>query len=168
MSRVLEVFVAAAAAADATKAEPLQRELEAGRPIESERENTIRCLTASRRAMHRATGDERDGEPINTGEAAFRARQWAAPIRLPESEETIQKPFLEAMELATDHLGPIRGGQLAAVKHPSDAPAVVEEVVPGQEQLIEMSMLAGTAVGAAGALGKIDPVAELRQILAAE
>ena len=81
--------------------------------------------------MHRATGDERDGEPITTGEAA----QWA---------------------------------QLAAVKHPIDAPAIVEDVVPSQDQLIDMSTLAGTAVGAAGALGKIDPVAEVRQILASK
>jgi hypothetical protein len=168
MSSVLDAFVGAAAAIDVTHAEPLQRELETAHAIQDERENAIRSFTAARRAMHRATGDEREGEPITDGAAAFRALEWAAPIRLTAADEQIQEPFLDAVRLATDHLGPLPGGRLAAVRDPSSPPALVEEVRPSQEQLVEMSRLAGTAVGAGAALGKIDPVAELRRILVAE
>ena len=94
----------------------------------------------------------------------------AAPIHnalhLPEPDETIQTPAVEAIRLAAERLGPFPGGQLGSFKGPDADPHIVDEVEPTDDDLIQMASTAGKAVNAAIKRDKITLRNAVRPIVA--
>jgi hypothetical protein len=124
-----------------------------------------RCLTAAAWGLRLALGQDSRPRPISDADAAWGEWCIAHNLRLDRALEQIQKPLLEALELATDRLGPFRGGEIASLKAPGHAPSVVESVTPTPEELERMARLSGQAFGAASKLVRaLDVPAELRAV----
>jgi hypothetical protein len=76
----------------------------------------------------------------------------------------VRQAVVKALTLATDHLGPLPGGRMAAFRAPGSAPRVVEEVHPSRSQLERMAASSGAAVGHAARFG-VDPGRELAAVV---
>jgi hypothetical protein len=163
-SNVLDAFVAATAARDVDRAEPLQRQLEAFQLDADEREIAVRCLTEAAQAWRDALNADNPAEPIDTGTQAFMESEFAEDIVVDAPTEQLKQKLLETLAIASDRLGPIPEGALGHFKAPEATPQIVEEVQPSTQDLVEMAQAAGETVGIAAALGHIDSVAVLRRI----
>jgi hypothetical protein len=77
-----------------------------------------------------------------------------------------QLELVEALELASDRLGPLPAGVLGQVKAPDAAPPLVAGADPTPDELASMAAHAGAALGhLANARSEVDPVGELREAL---
>ena len=120
-----------------------------------QRDLTGRCLTAAAGALRRSLGQERDPRPIHHGDAAFDEWQMVKSLHLDAARERIQRPLLDALDLATERLGPLPGGRVARLS--AHGPSIVEGVEPTQADLEQIAALAGRALGHAAAFGAVDP-----------
>jgi hypothetical protein len=130
-----------------------------------ERSLAGRCLTAAARALRRSVGQDRDPRPIADGEAAFGELMPVRGLSLDRERAPIQRSLSRALDLAADHLGPFRGGELGSFREPGQPPPIAERVEPTSEQLEEMASLAGQAVGRAASLGYVDPAREVESVI---
>ncbi len=180
-SNVVDLFVAATAYhVDRSQAEALHRQRERYVGGYSERDLVGRLLTAAARAMRRSV-DQASPAPIASGTEAFAelqavrgaGRSRPAPrrsglrgLRLARARERGQLELVEALELASDRLGPLPAGGPGQVKAPDAAPRLVEGVDPAPDELAGMAAHAGAALGHfATARSDVDPVGELREAL---
>jgi len=164
-SDVLDAFVAATAARDGDRADPLQRQLEDSQLDADERDIAVRCLTEAAQAWRDALNADNHAELIDTGTRAFMELEFAGDIVVDAPTEQLKQNLLETLAIASDRLGPMPGGALGHFKAPEATPQIVEEVQPSTQDLVEMAQAAGETVGIAAALGHIDSVAVLRRIV---
>ena len=115
-----------------------------------------RCVTAAATALRRAVGSKNDPRPITNGDEAFGELAPAATVPVASPQAPIKRATRRALELAADHLGPLRGGELGSVRAPGQPPRIVEEVRPTSKELALMSREAGLAVGLAGKQDIVD------------
>ncbi len=127
-----------------------------------------RCVTSAALALRRTVGNANEPRPIHDGDTAFAELQPAAGVPVNRETAAIKRATVDALELATDRLGPLPGGRLGSFRAPDAPPNIIEEVRLTDRDLVEMARLSGDAVGAAAALGKIDASAALRRILAGD
>ena len=180
-SNVVDLFVAATAYyVDPSQAEALHRQRERYGGGYSERDLVGRLLTAAARAMRRAVDQASPPAAIASGTEAFdelqavrgagrsrRAlrRSGLRGLRLERARQRGQLELVEALEVASDRLGPLPAGGLAHVKPPDAAPPL-ERVDPTPDELAGMAAHAGAALGhLASSRSDIDPVVELREAL---
>jgi hypothetical protein len=78
---------------------------------------------------------------------AFVELQAVSGLHLDAEREIGRRALVEALERATDRLGPLPGGRLATIRPPDGGPAIVEGVAPTLADLIEIARAAGTACG---------------------
>ncbi len=123
-----------------------------------------RCLTAAARALRTTVGQEAQPRPITDGDAAWGELAPASSLRLDARRARVQHSVVEALKLATDHLGPLPGGRVGAFRAPGSPPRIVEEVHPSGDQLERMAASSGTAIGHAASFG-VDPGHELAAIV---
>lgn len=131
----------------------------------SERVLAGRCLTMAAIALRRAVGNTEEPRPIGDGDAAFSEWQVAHALSVDDAVEPIRAAAAEALDLATERLGPIAGGRLAHVRAPDQPPVVVQNVRPTPQELTMMARLSGTAVGTAALLGSFDGAEAMRRIV---
>jgi hypothetical protein len=124
-----------------------------------------RCVTRAAAALRRAVGNGKEPRPIIDGDSAFAELQPAFGVPVPKEVEPIKAAVVAALELATDHLGPIPGGRLGAFRAPGQPPPVVNRVAPTVNDLSEMARLSGEAIGVAAALGLVDAASELSRLI---
>lgn len=108
-----------------------------------------RCLTEAAIALRRAAGQERNPKLIATGDDAFDEWQAAKHLRLDAKGEQVQRPAVEALNIAAHRLGPYLGGELGSVKAPDGRPAQPKEVSPTQGDLEVIVAKSGIAIAAA-------------------
>jgi hypothetical protein len=120
---------------------------------EPERVLAGRCLTMAARELRRELGNQNAGRsPIITdGDSAF--EEWVivdAPglTSLSRRSAKIRKPLLEALDLAAERLGPVRGGELGSFRAPGERPSEPRKVAPSTEDLAEIARLSGEAIAA--------------------
>jgi hypothetical protein len=115
--------------------------------------------------LRRAVGNDRDPRAIVDGDSAFAELQPARGVPVRSKAKPIQRAAVRALELATDHLGPLPGGRLGSFKAPDDAPRIVQGVEPGGAELLKMARLSGEAIGLADGLGVLDALSALTRVL---
>ena len=164
-SSVVDEFVAAVATEDSDGAEPLQREAETASSPYEESDLLGRAITAAVRAGSRAVGESPRESLVTTGDEAFAELQRFRPAVDDQRARAILGRLAEALDLATDELGPLPGGRLGAFKDPGDAPRVVEVHEPTHEMMVELAKRSGVVVGMAGTAGVVDSLAELRGVI---
>lgn len=166
---------------DQSQAEALHRQRERYGGGYSERDLAGRLLTAAARAMRRAVDQASPPAPITSGEEAFDElqavrgagrsrpalrRSGLRGLRLERARKRGQLELVEALELASDRLGPLPAEGLGQVKAPDTVPPLVEGVDPTPDELAGMAAHAGAALGhLATARSDVDPVGELREAL---
>ncbi len=106
-----------------------------------------RCLKSAARALRRAAGNQGEPPEMTNGDAAFNEYVIARALVLTGPLEKIQKPTVEALNLAAETLGPFPGGRLGSFKSPMEEPVTIEEVEATAEDLERIATLAGEAVG---------------------
>jgi hypothetical protein len=151
-SLVLDAFIAGLSTdLDEEAVNQIQAERERYVGGETERVLAARCLTFAARRMRGALGGEdADRAPtITDGDSAFEELISVTGLGGQSPKvEAIGKPLLAALKLASERLGPFRGGQLASFKAPGERPKVAREVAPSKEELAEMAKLSGMAIAA--------------------
>jgi hypothetical protein len=162
---VTDALTAAIAAEDADRAEPLQREAEAAFSPYPEKDLLKRAITAAARAGSKAAGESPCESLLTTGDAAFMELERFRPLVEDRRARAILGRLAEALQLATDELGPFPGGRPGSFKAPGGAPQIVEEHEPTPEMMAELARRSGVVVGLAGAAGVVDSVAELRGVI---
>jgi hypothetical protein len=131
----------------------------------SEAELAGRCVTVAALALRRAVGNDRDPQVILDGDSAFAELQPAHGVPVGREVVEIKQATVAALELATDHLGPLPGGRRGSFKAPGGAANIVQGVEPSGAELLNMARLSGEAVGAADGLGALDPRVALARVL---
>ncbi len=181
-SHVVDLFVAATAYhVDQSQAEALHRQRERYGGGYSERDLVARLLTAAARAMRRAVDQESPPAPIASATEAsdelqaVRGAGRSRPalrrsglrgLRLERARERGQLELVEALELASDRLGPLPAASLGQGERSGRRQPMVEGLYPTPEELAGMAAHAGAALGhLATARSDIDPVGELREAL---
>lgn len=130
-----------------------------------ERTLASRCLTAAAWAMRRALGQATSPRRIADSEAAWGEWSIVRGLHLNADLEEIQRPLLEALELALERLGPFRGGELGSFRSADGSPHVVESITPSPHELERMARLAGRAFAAAAkSVPELTAQSELRAI----
>jgi hypothetical protein len=133
---------------------------------ESERVLAARCLTLAARQMREELGrDDVDLMPtIANGDAAF---EELIPVEALRGQgpaiEKVRKPLQKALSLASERLGPYRGGQLGSFKGDGERPQIPREVAPSQDDLAKIARLSGKAI-AAGAPSEERLIALVRAV----
>ncbi|MGP0053387.1 MAG: hypothetical protein ACLPZR_31730 [Solirubrobacteraceae bacterium] len=117
------------------------------RPNADERELAVRAMTEAAWALRRAVGQAKPPSKLADSEAAFAELQPVSGMHLDAPRERIQRPLIEALERATDRLGPIPGGRLAGFSSEPGRPNIVEPVAPSLDDLVAIARAAGVAVG---------------------
>ena len=181
-SHVLDLFVAATAYhVDPSQAEALHRQRDRYGGGYSERDLVGRLLTAAAMALRRAVDQASPPAPIASGTEAFAELQAVRAaarsrlalrqsglrgLRLERARKRGELELVEALELASDRLGPLPAGGLGQVRAPDAASPLVEGVDPTPDELAGMAAHAGAALGRlAAASSDVDPVGELREAL---
>jgi hypothetical protein len=164
-SEVLDAFVEAILDAGAPKGDVLGEFRARFRGGISEAELAGRCVTAAALALRRAVGNDRDPRAIVDGDSAFAELQSAHGVPVRRKAARIKSAAVTALELATDHLGPLPGARLGSFRASGNAPRIVDGVGEGSE-LLNMVRSSGEAVGAADLLGVLDARAALAQVVA--
>jgi len=124
-----------------------------------------RCVTAAATALRRAVGGENDPRPITNGDEAFGELAAAATVPVARPHAPIKRATRRALELAIDHLGPLRGGELGSFRAPGRPPRIIEEVRPTAGELSAMGREAGIAVGVAGKQGVVDAAEQVLAVV---
>lgn len=128
---------------------------------EPERTLAGRCLTAASRGFWRLVdeGKGSNGREIASGDAAFDefVAVSASASDSPEVDSA-RESLMEALRLASERLGPFRGGELASFKAPGGTPRVVPEVAPSKEDLARMARLSALALKASHSLSPMEIV----------
>jgi hypothetical protein len=132
----------------------------------SERELAGRCVTAAALALRRAVGNEKDPRPIRTGDDAFVEWQPAQSVATPQEAVPVKKAAVAALDLAIERIGPMPGGRLGSFRRPGGPPNIVETPEPSTNELVRMAEFAGTAVGAASAIGALHAQVAMRRVIA--
>ena len=181
-SNVVDLFVAATAYyVDPSQAEALHRQRERYGGGYSERDLVGRLLTAAARAMRRAVDQASPPAAIASGTEAFAelqevrraGRSRRAPrrsglrgLRLYRARQRGQLELVEALELASDRLGPLPPAGRGEGESSGRRPPLVEGVDPTPDELAAMAAHAGAALGhLASSRSDVDPVGELREAL---
>jgi hypothetical protein len=167
-SAVLDAFVAAVAATDPARAEPLQRELEVAAASGTEHDFLNASVTAAVTAASKAVGEEPRTTLMTTGDDAFVELTRFRPFIQDDNTSEILRQLAQLLELAADERGPFRGGELGSLNAPGDRPRVVEGFEPTTSMMVEIARAAGVVVGLIGAAGKTDSVAEVRAVIKRE
>lgn len=165
-SSVLESFGRSAAqAAPKAEAEIMQAVVNATAEVD-ERTLCVRALTEAAWALRRSVEQGKRPPDLDNGEAAFAEWQTVAVLELDKPRERIQQSLVQALERATDRLGPLPARRLGRVRDPGAAPTVVEGVEPTHADLIAIARSAGEAVGFAQVAtdGKIDAAETVRKM----
>ena len=118
---------------------------------DAERRIAARCLTWAARSLRYSLGrEDADRVPtIKTGDDAFdEAVPVSGQLSLNPALKKVKEPLEKALLLASERLGPFRGGELASFKGPGERPRVVAEVAPSEADLAEIARLSGQALNA--------------------
>ncbi len=146
-SSVLESFGRAAAEVVPEADHPIMRAVAESAADEDDRDVCIRGLTEAASALRRSVSQSEPPPRLANADAAFAELQAVVGLRLDEPREKIQRALSEALERATERLGPFPGGRAAAVREPGELPNIVEEVKPTHADLVAIAQAAGRAVG---------------------
>jgi len=164
-SDVLDTFVEAALDNGAPNGEAI-REMRIRFAGEvSETRLAQRCVTLAALTLRRVVDNQNEPRPIVDSQAAFDELQAAAGLHLDQQREALQQVVVEALTVATDRLGPIPAGGLAAFRAEGQRPAEVKRVQPTSEDLAQMARRAGMAVGRAGSMGVLDAACEMVRVV---
>jgi len=165
-SSVLESFGRAAAGAAPEAQHTILRAVMDATPEADERTLCIRALTESAWALRRSVAQPKRPPDLVNGEVTFAELQAVAGLQLDPPREKIQRPLAQALELATDRLGPFPGGRLGDFRQPGASPNLVEEVIPTHADLVAIARGAGEAVGFAQVAtdGKVDAAETIRAV----
>jgi hypothetical protein len=165
-SEVLDAFVEAILDAGAHNGEALGELRARFRGGLSEGELAGRCVTAAALALRRAVGNDRDPRVIVDGDSAFAELQPAHKVPVPKKAVRIKSAAVAALELATDHLGPLPGGRLGSFRAAGHPPHIVNAVGGSGPALLDIARRSGEAVGAADSLRVFDARPVLTQVVA--
>jgi hypothetical protein len=132
----------------------------------TERELAARCVTVAALSLRRAVGNEKEPRPIRSGDEAFIEWQPAMSVATTENVVPVKKAAVEALDLATERLGPLAGGRLGSFRRPGGPPNIVETFEPSTSDLIRIAEHAGAAAGAASAIGALPAREAMRRVIA--
>ncbi len=165
-SSVLEAFGRGAADAAPEAQRVIMRAVIDATPNADERTLCVRALTEAAWAMRRSVSQEKRPPRLDNGDAAFAELQAVAGLQVDEPREKIQQSLAQALERATDRLGPLPGRGLAQFRQPGAPPSEVREVTPVHDDLVAIARRAGEAVGFAqlATAGKVNAAETVRTI----
>jgi hypothetical protein len=146
-SSVLEAFGRGACAALPQREREIMREAAAVRPNADEQTLAVRALTHAAAALRLTVGQRKPPPMLSDSELAFAELQAVVGLQLDATREKVQQAVIEALERATDRLGPLPGGRSATVRAPGGKPNVVETVSPSLDDLTAIAAAAGAAIG---------------------
>ena len=134
----------------------------------SERELLERSITAASRAASCAVNEEPRTASITTSEEAYAELERFRPASEDPGVQGVVGAARDLFELASSELGPFQGGALGSFKSPVDQPSVVTDHELTPAMAAELARMAGVVVGAASAIGKVDPVVVIRDVISGE
>jgi len=145
-SSVLEAFAQGAASASRQQEGRIMELVASARPNADERELAVRALTEAAWALRQSVAQATPPPRLDDSEAAFAELQPVVGMHLDAPRERIQRPLIEALERATDRLGPFPGGQIGAFRAPGGPPKIVESITPSLDDLTVIARAAGAAI----------------------
>jgi hypothetical protein len=165
-SDVLDAFLEAAADNGAPAAAAMSKAREQFGGGVNDRHMAGRCIWLAALALRRAVGNNREPQPITDGESAFAELQPAHGIPVGADHLALQRAVVAGLELATDKLGPLPAGGLAAFRAPGQAPSIVPTSPDEPAAFVQIAHHAGIAYGIAAALGLMSPETDIAKLIA--
>ncbi len=124
-----------------------------------------RILTEAAMCLRRALGDETRPHLLATGDDAFDELQRVGSLAIPDEIQAISEPLTVALNTASEHLGPFRGGETGSFKTSDGRPNVPKDVVPTKDSLRQIGDSSAQAIAEASRRNLVDVEDVMRRIV---